>query len=165
MIIYNRRRVETIGYEHAIWRVTAPFFHYIVQHHYTSRLLHALIWHKNNALHIGYGLQATTADAVSLWYLQCKWNNNKQMCVMSASQLWHESLFYSFHLSGWVNLIIPTSKLKLSTKQWQANVMLRCTVQVKHDLLARQWQTLSFIFSFSFSSLDRIIFNNSFETV
>lgn len=40
-----------------------------------------------------------TANAISMWSLQCKWNNNKQVCVMSASQLWHESCFHSFQLS------------------------------------------------------------------
>lgn len=38
------------------------FFHYIVQHYYISHVLHALIRHKTNALHIGYGLKAMTDD-------------------------------------------------------------------------------------------------------
>lgn len=38
-------------------------------------------------------------DNVNLmWFSQCKWNNNKQMCVMSASQLWYESVFPSVSL-------------------------------------------------------------------
>lgn len=38
------------------------FFRYIGQQYYISHVLHALIWHKKNALHIGYGSTAMTLD-------------------------------------------------------------------------------------------------------
>lgn len=68
----------TVKFENAVWGVTAPFFHYIVQHYYISHVLHALIWHKNKALHNGYGFKAMTDDGQCLmWFSQCKWTNNK----------------------------------------------------------------------------------------
>lgn len=39
MIIYNHGVSECRG-------VTAPFFHYILQHYYISNVLHALVLHK-----------------------------------------------------------------------------------------------------------------------
>lgn len=60
-------------------------------------VLHASIWRKNNALHIGSGLKAR------IMLFQCDFYSVNEiinkMCVMSASQLWHESLFHSFQLS------------------------------------------------------------------
>lgn len=53
----------TMEYQNAVWGVTAPFFHYILQHYYISHVRIACIGTtQNNALHIGYGFKAMTDD-------------------------------------------------------------------------------------------------------